>query len=176
MKTSFKLLAVITLMVLSVLPTVAMERGEIAVADLEKAILGTDFAQKELKKLAKSEDFIANKTEFEGLNKEVNSLLEDFQRDQAVMSEEQKAEVRRKIAGKKADIQYVVKKLRGAQQQDAQRVLKEIAPKAREVLDDIIVTEGIGLLLQQQITIHADVDYDITAKITDKLNQMLVAQ
>ena len=58
------------------------------------------------------------------------------------------------------------------QQQNAQRVFQELAPKAREVLRDIITTEQIGLLLQQQTVIHADLGYSITAKVTDKLNQL----
>jgi len=40
------------------------------------------------------------------------------------------------------------------------------------VLRDIIATEQIGLLLQQQTVIHADLGYSITAKVTDKLNQL----
>lgn len=58
------------------------------------------------------------------------------------------------------------------QQQNAQRVFQEIAPKAREVLREIIETEQIGLLLQQQTVIHADLGYSVTAKVTDKLNQL----
>ena len=42
----------------------------------------------------------------------------------------------------------------------------------QEVLRDLITTEGIGLLLQQSSVIHADAGYSITAKVTDKLNQL----
>ena len=40
------------------------------------------------------------------------------------------------------------------------------------MLREIITSEGIGLLLQRGAVIHADASYSITAKVTDKLNQM----
>ncbi|MEY2909513.1 MAG: hypothetical protein RLZZ602_2036 [Pseudomonadota bacterium] len=157
------------------LPVAASAQGKIAVVNLEEAILQTDFAQKELAKFEENEDFAADKAEFEGLREELDKLVQDFQRDQAAMSEEQKVAARQKLASKQADIEYVAKKLQAMQQQNAQRVFQEMAPKARQVLSDVIATEGIGLLLQQQTVIHADLGYSITAKVTDKLNQLPAA-
>ena len=47
-----------------------------------------------------------------------------------------------------------------------------MSPKVQEVLRELIATEGIGLLLQRASVIHADAGYSITAKVTDKLNQL----
>jgi outer membrane protein len=159
-------------MALVALPLVAAAQGKIAVVDLEAAILQTDFAQQRLSQFEESEDFSADKKEFEALRKELDELVQNFQRDQAAMSEDQKVAARQKLASKQSDIEYVAKKLQAMQQQNAQRVFQELAPKAREVLRDIIATDGIGLLLQQQTVIHADLGYSITAKVTDKLNQL----
>ena len=144
---------------LLVLPTLAMAQGKIAVVNLEEAILQTDLAQQRL-------------AEFESLREELDKLVQDFQRDQAAMSEDQMVAARQKVSSKNSDLEYVAKKLQTLQQQNAQRVFQELAPKAREVLRDIITTEQIGLLLQQQGVIHADLGYSITAKVTDKLNQL----
>mgnify|MGYP002013418135 CR=1 FL=1 len=57
-------------------------------------------------------------------------------------------------------------------QPDARRVMQELAPQAQEVLREIIETDQIGLLLQQQAVIHADLGYNITAKVSDKMNQL----
>ena len=169
MKTLLKL---ITATLLVALPTLATAQGKIAVVDLETAILQTDFAQQRLTEFEAGEDFAADRTEFEGLREELDELVQNFQRDQAAMSEDQQVAARQKLASKQSDIEYVAKKLQSLKQQNAQRVFQELAPKAREVLRDIIATEGIGLLLQQQTVIHADLGYSITAKVTDKLNQL----
>ena len=158
------------------LPLVAVAQGKIAVVNLEEAILQTDYAQQRLSEFEDNEDFQADKTEFENLRSELEELAQNFQRDQAAMSEDQKVAARQKLSSKQADIEYVGKKLQSMQQQNAQRVFQELAPQAREVLRDIIATEGVGLLLQQQTVIHADLGYSITAKVTDKLNQLPAAE
>ena len=157
---------------LLILPTLAMAQGKIAVVNLEEAILQTDLAQQRLAEFEKNEDFTSDKNEFENLREELDKLVQEFQRDQAAMSEDQMVAARQKISSKNSDLEYVAKKLQSLQQQNAQRVFQELAPKAREVLRDIITTEQIGLLLQQQTVIHADLGYSITAKVTDKLNQL----
>ena len=157
---------------LLVLPTLAMAQGKIAVVNLEEAILQTDLAQQRLAEFEKNEDFTSDKNEFESLREELDKLVQDFQRDKAAMSEDQMVAARQKVSSKNSDLEYVAKKLQTLQQQNAQRVFQELAPKAREVLRDIITTEQIGLLLQQQGVIHADLGYSITAKVTDKLNQL----
>ena len=157
---------------LFVLPALTIVQGKIAVVNLEEAILQTDLAQQRLAEFEKNEDFTSDKDEFENLREELDKLVQEFQRDQAAMSEDQMVAARQKISSKNSDLEYVAKKLQTLQQQNAQRVFQELAPKAREVLRDIITTEQIGLLLQQQTVIHADLGYSITAKVTDKLNQL----
>ena len=159
-------------LLMAVLPSMVMAQGRIAVVNLEQAILQTDVAQQRLQEFEAGEDFASDKAQFDALRAELDQLVKDFQRDQAAMSEDQKVSARQKVASKNADLEYVGKKLQSMQQQNAQLVFQELAPKAREVLRDIIATEQIGLLLQQQTVIHADLGYSITAKVTDKLNQL----
>jgi outer membrane protein len=154
------------------LPAIASAQGKVAVVNLEEAILQTDYAQQRLSEFESNEDFQADKAEFDSLKKELDELVANFQRDQEAMSEDQRVAARQKLASKQSDIEYVAKKLQSMQQQNAQRVFQELAPSAREVLRGIIETEQIGLLLQQQTVIHADLSYSITAKVTDKLNQL----
>ena len=97
--------------------------------------------------------------------------MQDFQRDQAAMSDDEQVAARQKLASKNADLEYVAKKLQSLQQTNAQRVFQELVPSARQVLGEVIETDQIGLLLQAQSVIHADLGYNITAKVTDKLNQ-----
>ncbi len=167
-----KLTKLLAAAVFITLPALASAQGRIAVVDLEQAILQTDYAQQRLNEFEKGEDFDSDKQEFDGLKTELDELVKNFQRDAAAMSEDQQIAARQKLASKQADIEYVAKKLQAMQQQNAQRVFQELAPKAREVLRDIIATDQIGLLLQQQNVIHADLSYSITAKVTDKLNQL----
>lgn len=166
-----KKLLKISAFALVLLPMLAAAQGRIAVVNIEEAILQTDKAQQALTEFENNEDFKADKAEFDKLKAELEELRKNIQRDSATMSEDQKIAAGQKLQSKQSDIEYVVKKLQAMNQQKVQQIIGELAPKAREVLRDIIATEQIGLLLQQQNVIHADMSYSITAKVTDKLNQ-----
>lgn len=154
------------------LPSFAMAQGKIAVVNLEAAILQTDAAQERLKDVRNEVDYKSDKDEFEDLKKELDKLVKDFQKDAAVMSQEQQLSARKRMASKQADLEHVAGKLQQAEQLAGQQLLQEMSPMVQEVLRELIATEGIGLLLQRSSVIHADPGYSITAKVTDKLNQM----
>lgn len=154
------------------MPALAMAQGKIAVVNLQEAILQTDAAQKRLTEVRNQEDYQADKSEFDKLKKEFDDLVQKFQKDAAVMSQEQQVAARQKLANKQSDLEHVTGKLQQAEQAAGQGLLQEMSPRVQEVLRELITTEGIGLLLQRSSVIHADAGYSITAKVTDKLNQM----
>ena len=153
------------------LPSLAMAQGKIAVVNLQEAILQTDLAQKRLNEVRNGEDYKADKAEFDRLKSEFDDLVKGFQKDAAVMSQEQQIAARQKLASKQSDLEHVTGKLQQAEQAAGQTLLQELSPRVQEVLRELITTEGIGLLLPRASVIHADPGYSITAKVTDKLNQ-----
>ena len=154
------------------LPVLGWAQGKIAVVDLQEAILQSDLAQKRLNEVRDQDDYKADKAEFDRLKKEFDEIVSKFQKDAAVMSQEQQVAARQKLASKQADLEHVTGKLQKAEQAAGQALLQDMAPKVQEVLRELIATEGIGLLLQRGSVIHADAGYSITAKVTDKLNQV----
>ena len=153
------------------LPSLALAQGKIAVVNLQEAILQTDLAQKRLAEVRNGDDYKADKAEFDRLKKEFDDLVQGFQKDAAVMSQEQQVAARQKLASKQSDLEHVTGKLQQAEQAAGQALLQELSPRVQEVLRELITTEGIGLLMPRASVIHADPGYSITAKVTDKLNQ-----
>ncbi len=158
------------------LPTLALAQGKIAVVNLQEAILQTDLAQKRLEQVYNQEDFKADKNEFDKLKKELDELVKKFQKDAAIMSKEQQASMRQKLASKQSDLEHVAGKLKQAEAAAGQALLQELSPRVQEVLRDLIASENIGLLMRQEAVIHADAGYNLTAKVTDKLNQLTAGE
>lgn len=152
--------------------TLGWAQGKIAVVDLNEAIMQTDFAQKRMAEVRDQEDYKADKTEYDRLQSELDELVKKFQKDAAVMSQEQQVAARQKLASKQGDLEHVTGKLRQVEQVAGQALFQEMAPKVQEVLREIIAKESIGLLLQRSSVIHADASYSVSAKVTDKLNQL----
>lgn len=169
MKMTTKLIMVLAL-VLS--PLLANAQGKIAVLDVQEAILNTDVAQQRLEAFRKQPDVAANVKELEGLQKEFQAMVEKIKKDSAVMSPEQQQAQSKKIQEKRSDIEHVGRKLKASEQEMAQGLMQELGPKLQQVVGELIQTEGIGLLLSKQAVMHADAGYSISAKVTDKLNQL----
>ena len=168
----FKFLKASIAVLAFVLPVSDMAQGKIAVVNLQEAILQTDMAQQRLNEVRNQEDYKADKAEFDKLKKEFDELVKKFQKDAAVMSQEQQVAARQKLASKQSDLEHVTGKLQQAEQGAGQLLLQEMSPRVQEVLRELIATEGIGLLLPRASVIHADAGYSLTAKVTDKLNQL----
>jgi len=156
---------------LSLVSVGALAQGKIAVLDIERAIFNTEEAKAQFNALQQTPDFVKNKKEAEDLKKRYDTLAEQFNKNREVMSAEQTAEQQKKLQELGTDLQFVAKKLQQSQSEVAQRVAREIGPRARDVVGELVKSEGIGLLLNAQAAMHADPGYDITAKVTDKLNQ-----
>ncbi len=153
-------------------PALSFAQGKIAVVNVQEAILQTDQAQKRLADVRAQDDYKSDKTEFDRLKDEFDELVRKLKTDMAVMSQEQQVAARQKLTSKQGDLEHVTGKLTQAEQSAGQAILQEMSPKVQEVLRELIATEGIGLLLQRTSVIHADAGYSITAKVTDKLNQI----
>lgn len=96
----FRFVAVMALLVAS---TVAHAQGRIAVVNLEEAILQTDYAQQRLRDFEAGDAFAEDKAEFDNLKAELDKLVQDFQRDQAAMSDDDQVAARQKMASKNAE-------------------------------------------------------------------------
>lgn len=151
--------------------SVAMAQGKIAVLSVQEAVFNTEVAKQRLKKLQKDEDYADSKKEFDALKKKVTGQIEALQKDAAVMSEAKKASQQKKIAANRADLEHMAKKLQASEKDVLQELLVEMSPKVKEIVNDLIKSEKIGLILDRQVAMHADTEFSITAKVTDRLNQ-----
>lgn len=166
-----KLVKVMFFTMLAITAGVAQAQGKTAVLNIQQAILLTDESQTRFKELRAQAAYKDNKKQLDQLRKEHDDIIKKLQKDMAVMSDDQKRQQQGIIEEKRADIEHVMRKLQGAEQQLGQMLMQELAPKLQEVVTELIKTEGIGLLLNSEAVLHADNSYDITAKVTDRLNR-----
>jgi len=91
-------------LLVAALPSMVVAQGQIAVVNLEQAILQTDVAQQRMQEFEENEDFASDKAQFDTLRAELDELVKDFQRDQAAMSEDDQLAARQKMASKQSDL------------------------------------------------------------------------
>ncbi len=149
--------------------------GKIAVVNVQNAIMKSDYAQARLEESKQLPDVKDTLEKLESLDKELTGLIEQYKKDESVMSEEKRAEEQRRIRDRQTDGQYLTKKLLEVQKELEQRVVDEVGPRIGDVLKSIVKDEDISLLLRRETgaIVHADERYDITDKVTEKLNLLM---
>lgn len=145
--------------------------GKIAVFDMQTAIMRTDLAQKRIKALEAQPDYDSGKKSFDKLKKEYEDSVRALQKDLAVMSPEQKEAQGKKLEGKRSDMDKIFRKLQASQQEVVQKVMQELDPKFKKVMEDLIKSENISLLLDARSTLYFDPAFDFTGKVTEQLNK-----
>lgn len=168
MSRSIKAVFAVLVMTLS---GIAWAEGKIAVVNFENAIMQTDLMQKRMIEMQNEAEFKTNMAEFERLKTEYQELREKFQKDAVTMSQEQQVTATQKLASKEGDLKHLQNKLEMAQRSVMQSAAVEMRPKLDAAVAELVAAEGIGLLLNQNAVAYATPDYDITDKVTDKLNQ-----
>lgn len=152
----------------------AMASGKIAVVNFEQAIMNTDFAQAKVAEIENDAAFKANIEQAKKIQEEGMKLAEKYQKEAPTMSTSQKTALENQIKEKQGDLEHIARKLQETRNALMQSIMQEMNTSATRAARELIDSEGIGLLLNgnPQIILHADTSFDISAKLTDRLNRL----
>jgi len=71
----------------------------------------------------------------------------------------------------RADIELTARKLEGEVRGLQNSIVKELQPKALEALQELVKQESVDILLRSEAVLLADPQINLTAKLTERLNQ-----
>lgn len=146
----------------------AMAEAKIAVIDVQAAILGSEQAKERIAELKKQ--YAPDQNELKDLAEEIKKMQTKMEQDAAVMSESEKKKLGKDMEDKAVDYQFKVKKLQKAQNDSQQELLAELSPKLQEAIQAIIAEGEYSIILERRAAIYVSPDYDISKKVTEKLN------
>lgn len=147
----------------------AFAEMKIAVVNVQRAIGECDEAKAMIAKL--ESDLAPDQTTVKNLGASITQLQEKFNKDGDVMSDPEKRKLQKEIEDKQIEYQFQVNKLQKTVNERQQDILQQMAPKLDAVLKDIIAKEQYDLVIHRQNVLYVDAKYDITAQVTEKLNQ-----
>lgn len=150
---------------------ISYAEGKIVVFNIQAAILNTEVAQKRLKEFEAKAEIADMKAEYEGIVAKMKKLDQDAKTNGVTWSQEQKDANAKQMEYERANLELAARKLQNESNTISTAIIKDMEAQARAVLQDLIKSEGIGLALNANAVQFADSSYDITAKITDRLNQ-----
>lgn len=149
------------------------EEKTVRVVNIEQAILGTDVAKEEIKKIEADAEFKKNMAQIQKIQEEGQKLTEKYKKDASMMSPKDVQELEAKIKSKQADLEHLGKKVQEVRANFMRGMMIRMNSDVTLVVKEIIDAEKIGLLLpaNPQLILHADPSMDITPKVTEKLNK-----
>mgnify|MGYP005685919461 FL=1 len=143
------------------------------VLNAEVAMLSTQYAQDASKTLDEDAGFIADRERLELLQAEGQALVEKFQKDQEILSDEEKLDMQKQLQDKQADIQFLSNKLQSKAQEVQQEVVSTLTPTFQKVLGELIAQKEYDMIVAPQALLYADPDLDITEEVIAYLDNAL---
>jgi outer membrane protein len=156
--------------------TAAFAEDKIAVLDIQRAMLASNFAQNKIKTFQESSDIVALNAKLEGSAADLNAMAEEAQAKSMTWSSEEAADHQKKMAYARADYDLAVKKLQGESQQLEKEIPQELGQQLQEAMNQVVKEEGITVLLRRESVLIANPKNQITAKVVDRLNQLTDAK
>lgn len=152
-----------------------------AVAQLKVAVLNTDLAIQQTEEFQSFREALrAEFADEEGalvqLNKDIEALRQRVVDERDVMSEAELREVQKDIEDKTMDLEFRDRKYRKDANDRGAEFLQTMNPKLQAVVNDLIEIERYDLVLARQTLLFANMKHDITAKVTEKLNERYAEQ
>lgn len=142
---------------------------KIGVLDIQQALLASEEAQQFLQ--TTQSDLQGEQEEFQALQQEIRALQEQMQKDAEVMSPVERRRRSKELEDKQIDARFLAEKLQKEMQDRQQELMQQMGPKLEAAIKDLVESEGYDLVMQRGNLVYADSMYNITAKVTEKLNE-----
>jgi outer membrane protein len=147
---------------------------KIAVLDTQRAIVDSDSGKAFLDRV--NAELQKDQDDAKKIQAELKTLQEKLQKDQAVMSEEDKRKSAKSIEDKQIDLQFIVNKLQKAVQDRREELMRDMVPRVDAALKDLIDLEGYDLVAERSSFHYVNAKHDITRRVTEKLNSKAAAR
>ena len=167
MKTFYGLIACFCLAL--VMPTVAAQDTKIGVLNALQALFNSDAAQVMQEELR--QELSVDTTRAEELNAGLQALAEQFQQNEAIMTEEQIRRLNADAQDLQVQLQLIQERAQQVAQTKQQAFLEGKQQALAAAVTDVVAEGGFDLIINAESVPYFAPVLDITARVTAKLNE-----
>ena len=142
---------------------------KLAFVDVDRAVASSESAQKLLQQL--QDEFASDQETIEKIQTEATALLQKMQKDSDVMSEDEKRRVQQEIESLNNDFVYQRQKLQ-KEVAAGSKLFAGTDVKVRNAIEELVRDNDYDMILPRATALYVGDLYDITRKVTEKLNEM----
>jgi outer membrane protein len=141
---------------------------KVAVLDMGAALFNSERAKvidQEIQKQTSDDQ-----SKIRTLAEDGKKLQEKFKKDEAVMSDDEKRKNQEKLQEIGVQYQFLVEKLQKLTQDRRQQFQETYAPNLIKAITEVVQEENYDIVFRSEAVLHYRTGYDITARVTEKLN------
>jgi outer membrane protein len=169
-----RILATLFLMPLLALSVPVAAEIKIAIVDVQGAILQSEEAKRLLQQI--QNEFKDEEEEIVKIQSEAAAMLERLQKDAEVMSDAEKRRLQQQIESKNNDFVFFRQKLQRQVEDRQQELFAGVNGKVQKAIEELVKSEDYDLILPRQAALYVNPVYNITRKVTEKLNELDAAR
>lgn len=141
---------------------------KVAVLDMAQALFNSDKAKAVDQEV--QTQTADDQAKVRALAEEATALQEKLQKDAAVMSEDDKRKTAEQIQEIGVQYNFLVEKIQKLVQDRRQQFQETYAPNLIQAITEVVEAENYDIVYRSEAVLHYRSAYDITAKVTEKLN------
>ncbi len=141
---------------------------KIGVVNVQGAILASEEAKRLTAQI--QEEFREDEQAIIALQTEANTKLQQMQKDAEVMSEAERRRVQQELESINNDFVYQRQKLQRQIDERQQELFAGIDQKVSKAIEDLVRDDDFDIIIPRQAAIYVSDVYDVTRKVTEKLN------
>jgi len=165
-----RILSILAIIGLALTSSAVLAEVKIAVVDVQTAILQSEEAKRLLKQI--QSEFKDEEDKIRALQSEAAAILEKFQKDADVMSDAEKVRLQKQIESKNNDFVFFRQKLQRSIEERQKELFSGVDAKVQKAIEELVLADDYDMILPRQAALYVGDLYNITRKVTEKLNQL----
>jgi outer membrane protein len=143
---------------------------KLAFVDVQRAILSTEEAKRIQAQVA--EEFKDEQAELRQISTDAAALMQRAQKDEEVMSADEKARISQELTDKDEEFKFRGERLQRQVNARQGELFGGMDVKLQKAIEALVLSEDYDVILPRNSALYVGDLYDITRKVTEKLNEM----
>lgn len=142
---------------------------KVAVLDMAGALFNSEFAKQVDQQV--NEETSEDAEKVRSLAEQAQGLQEKLETDGSIMSDAEKRKTAEEIEEIGVQYNFLVQKIQKLVQQRRQQFQQTYAPNLIQAITEVVEEDDFDIVLRSESALHYRSSFDITARVTEKLNQ-----
>ena len=170
MRVNQSILAIRATFFMAMASTSAIAEAKIGVSDPQRAILQSEIGKQGVQQI--NAQYTEQDDMLKEMQTEITTLLERLKKDTELMSEQEFQNLLQEISVKRNQMAQLMQELQRVKLEQSDRLIQSLTPRYQEAIEALVLSDKYDLVLPRQSVHYRHELYDVTAKITEKMNAL----